>query len=83
MFDLRPGAIVRDLDLDMVDTVRKTWAFYRDRRPDAYDELVTTATRFWNASGLDVDFGLFSGLKIKTESLEAILAGGDCIRNTG
>ncbi len=32
--------VVRDLDLDLIDTVRKTWAFYRDRRPDAYDELV-------------------------------------------
>ncbi len=32
--------VVRDLDLDMIDEVRKTWAFYRDRRPDAYDDLV-------------------------------------------
>ncbi|HSJ34440.1 MAG TPA: nitrilase-related carbon-nitrogen hydrolase [Acidimicrobiia bacterium] len=32
--------VVRDLDLDMVDEVRKTWAFYRDRRPDAYAPLV-------------------------------------------
>jgi N-carbamoylputrescine amidase len=33
--------VVRDLDLDMVDEVRKTWAFYRDRRPDSYGDLVT------------------------------------------
>jgi N-carbamoylputrescine amidase len=32
--------VVRDLDLDMIDEVRKTWAFYRDRRPDAYGPLV-------------------------------------------
>jgi N-carbamoylputrescine amidase len=32
--------IVRDLDLDLIDTVRNKWAFYRDRRPDAYDDLV-------------------------------------------
>ena len=32
--------VVRDLDLDMIDTVRRTWAFYRDRRPDAYGDLV-------------------------------------------
>jgi N-carbamoylputrescine amidase len=32
--------VVRDLDLDMVEQVRKTWAFYRDRRPDAYGSLV-------------------------------------------
>jgi len=32
--------VIRDLDLDMIDDVRKMWAFYRDRRPDAYDSLV-------------------------------------------
>ncbi len=32
--------VIRDLDLDMVEEVRKTWAFYRDRRPDAYGSLV-------------------------------------------
>ncbi len=32
--------VVADLDLNMIDEVRNTWQFYRDRRPDAYDELV-------------------------------------------
>jgi beta-ureidopropionase len=32
--------VIRDLDLDLIDEVRKQWAFYRDRRPDAYDDLV-------------------------------------------
>ncbi len=32
--------VVRDLDLDMIAEVRQTWAFYRDRRPDAYGPLV-------------------------------------------
>jgi N-carbamoylputrescine amidase len=32
--------IVRDLDLDLVKEVRDQWAFYRDRRPDAYGPLV-------------------------------------------
>ena len=32
--------IVGDLDLSMIDTVRETWQFFRDRRPEAYDELV-------------------------------------------
>jgi beta-ureidopropionase len=36
----KPELIVRDLDLDMIKHVRDRWAFYRDRRPDAYDELV-------------------------------------------
>ena len=31
--------IIRDLDLDLIDTVRTKWAFYRDRRPDAYADL--------------------------------------------
>ncbi len=41
-----------------------------------YAPLVREHSVFWNASGVDVNFGLFSGLKIKTESFEAILAGG-------
>jgi N-carbamoylputrescine amidase len=32
--------VVRDLDLDMIDEVRKQWAFYRDRRPESYDAIV-------------------------------------------
>jgi N-carbamoylputrescine amidase len=32
--------IVGDLDLDVIDEVRETWQFFRDRRPEAYDELV-------------------------------------------
>jgi beta-ureidopropionase len=31
--------IVRDLDLSLLDEVRDRWQFYRDRRPDAYDDL--------------------------------------------
>lgn len=36
----KPELIVRDLDMDKIKMVRDRWAFYRDRRPDAYDELV-------------------------------------------
>ena len=32
--------IVRDLDMDMVQEVRQTWQFYRDRRPEMYADLV-------------------------------------------
>ncbi|MEM7738400.1 MAG: nitrilase-related carbon-nitrogen hydrolase, partial [Deinococcota bacterium] len=32
--------IVADLDMDMIREVRDLWQFYRDRRPDMYDELV-------------------------------------------
>lgn len=32
--------VVADLDLDMIEQTRQVWQFYRDRRPDAYDQLV-------------------------------------------
>ena len=32
--------LTADLDLDKIAEVRKTWQFYRDRRPDMYGELV-------------------------------------------
>ncbi len=32
--------VVRDLGFDVIDTVRKTGALHRDRRPDAYGDLV-------------------------------------------
>jgi beta-ureidopropionase len=31
--------VVRDLDMGMLDEVRKVWAFYRDRRPESYGSL--------------------------------------------
>jgi beta-ureidopropionase len=31
--------VVADCDLNQIDEVRKVWQFYRDRRPDAYDDL--------------------------------------------
>jgi beta-ureidopropionase len=32
--------LTADMDLDMIAQVRNTWPFFRDRRPDMYDELV-------------------------------------------
>jgi beta-ureidopropionase len=32
--------VVAELDLDLNEEVRRTWQFYRDRRPDAYGPLV-------------------------------------------
>jgi beta-ureidopropionase len=37
--DTEEAVIVRDLDLGMLDDVRRLWAFYRDRRPDTYAQL--------------------------------------------
>jgi beta-ureidopropionase len=36
----RDAVVVADLDLDQIEEVRQTWQFYRDRRPETYDELV-------------------------------------------
>jgi len=44
------------------------------------DRFVTRSTRFWNASGLDVTLGA-NGLKLKTESLASVLAGGIAFDN--
>jgi beta-ureidopropionase len=38
--DRTAEVIVRDLDMDLLAEVRARWAFYRDRRPDAYGGLV-------------------------------------------
>jgi paraquat-inducible protein B len=40
-----------------------------------YDRLVTRATRFWNASGVDLKLSA-DGLKVRTQSLATVLAGG-------
>ena len=40
-----------------------------------YDAFVTHDTRFWNASGIDMQIGA-NGLKVDTESLSSILVGG-------
>ena len=40
-----------------------------------YDQYVTTHTRFWNASGIDVSLDS-AGVRVQTESLVSILIGG-------
>ncbi|MCV6590598.1 MAG: MlaD family protein, partial [Marinobacterium sp.] len=40
-----------------------------------FDELVTTSTRFWNASGIDIITST-EGVRIRTSSLESLLTGG-------
>ena len=32
--------ITAELNLDMIEEVRRVWQFYRDRRPEAYEPLV-------------------------------------------
>jgi len=31
--------VIADLDLDMIEEVRNTWQFYRDRRPESYTQI--------------------------------------------
>lgn len=40
-----------------------------------YDRFVTSQSRFWNASGLDISLGA-DGVKINTESLVSVVSGG-------
>ncbi len=41
-----------------------------------YAPLVRIDSKFWNASGIKIDFGLFKGAKVRTESMQSILEGG-------
>ncbi len=41
-----------------------------------YEPLIHKNTVFWNVSGVNVDAGIFSGVRISTESIESIVAGG-------
>lgn len=43
--------------------------------PD-YRHLVSVQCKFWNAGGIKLDAGLFSGVKVDTQTLESIVAGG-------
>ncbi len=43
---------------------------------DRYRRLISSDSRFWNVSGIDIDVGLFRGASIRADSLEALLAGG-------
>jgi len=32
--------VVAEMNLDMIEDVRRTWQFFRDRRPDSYEDMV-------------------------------------------
>ncbi|WP_426663415.1 intermembrane transport protein PqiB [Rhodanobacter aciditrophus] len=46
------------------------------------DRFVDASTRFWNASGMDVSLGA-NGLKVNTQSLATVLAGGVAFQDPG
>ena len=33
--------VIADMDLDIIREVRNVWQFFRDRRPDSYEPIVT------------------------------------------
>ncbi len=41
-----------------------------------YAPLVKNNTKFWNASGVNIDFGWIGGAEVRTESVESIVVGG-------
>jgi paraquat-inducible protein B len=62
---------VEDVTLDPLNGQTRYAAFIEA----PYDDLVTSNTRFWNASGVSVSVGV-NGFDVRTESLEAIVTGG-------
>ena len=50
---------------------------------DRYAPLIRENTKFWNASGVEVSGGVFSGLTVSTQSLEALMAGGISLATPG
>ena len=55
-------------------TAQRVFIYVNIKPP--YDRLVHENTKFWNASGIRVRAGIFSGVKINTESVTALVAGG-------
>jgi paraquat-inducible protein B len=43
---------------------------------DQYTSIIRQNTKFWNASGVHVSGGIFSGVSVSTESLDSLLTGG-------
>ncbi len=63
---------VQDAQLGTNGATVDIQVFIRER----YTNLVRTGSKFWNASGFDVKFGLFRGAEINMESLKSLVVGG-------
>lgn len=55
-------------------TAQQVWLNVNIQEP--YGKLIHTGTRFWNASGIKVSGGVLSGMTVRTESVESLIAGG-------
>jgi paraquat-inducible protein B len=70
----RQVAIGRVTGIELGPTAQTVW-IHVVVAPE-YSPLVHRSSRFWNAGGVKVIAGLFSGVSVETESLESIMAGG-------
>ena len=50
---------------------------------ERYAPLIRENTKFWNASGVKVTGGVFSGITVSTQSFEALMAGGIALATPG
>ncbi|MEJ2134914.1 MAG: MlaD family protein [Desulfofustis sp.] len=50
---------------------------------ERYAPLIRENTKFWNASGVQVTGGVFSGITVSTQSFEALMAGGIALATPG
>ncbi len=63
---------VQDSKLGSDATTADIHVYIKER----YANLVRYGSKFWNASGVEVNIGLFRGVEVKTESLRSLVAGG-------
>lgn len=62
------------LDYHLAEDARHVIIHARIR--DEYAQLVRTNSKFWNAGGIDIHLGLFSGAQISAESAQTVVSGG-------
>jgi len=62
------------LDFRLSDDGRRV--LVHSRIHDEYTPLLRVNSKFWNAGGVDVHIGLFSGAQISAESASTVLSGG-------
>jgi paraquat-inducible protein B len=70
----RQFQIGRVTGYELSPTFQKVHVFINIAEP--YKAVVRKNTRFWNVSGTRIEGGVFSGLTVSTESLEAFMRGG-------
>jgi paraquat-inducible protein B len=68
---IRVGRIV---DYRLSPTAQEVW-LTANIEP-AYSKLIYAGTKFWNASGIKVSGSVVSGMTMRTESMQSLLAGG-------